>query len=252
MTKQQHLHTLQALFDHPLRHDLRMSDIEALLKHLKASVEHLSDHRLKLQLPSGETLVMHAAAGQHHPLLDADGVLRLRRFLKDAGITPDHPAAPQPRPRGEQAKRLVIHLDHRGARLWWLDGDSVATSTLHPHGLWSSHQRLSHRHDRDVAGQRAPLDYAYLNQLAEAVLEADRVLLLGHGHGQSDVREQLKEHLDKHHRTAGKRLEMAVMDDTACSDAELLAVAKQHFGNIPNRRFARAPEDQHGKAGQSS
>jgi hypothetical protein len=236
VTNQQHLHTLQAVFDHPLRHDLRMSDVEALLEHLEASVEHLSDHRLKLQLPSGETLVLHAAAGLHHPLLDADGVLRLRRFLKDAGITPDHPETPQPRPRGEQAKRLVIHLDHRGARLWWLDGDSVATSTLHPHGLWSSHQRLSHRHDRDVAGQRAPLDYAYLNQLAEAVLEADRVLLLGHGHGQSNVRELLKKHLEEHHRTAVKQLEMAIVDDNACSDAELLALARKHFGNTPHRQ----------------
>jgi hypothetical protein len=237
--KQQHAQTLQALFHHPLKHDLRMNDVEALLHHLDARVEHISDHRLKLQLPSGETMVLHAAAGVHHPYLDADGVLRLRRFLEQAGITPEHPDAPQPHPRGDQAKRLVIHLDHRGARLWWLEGDAVETSTLQPHGLWSSHQRLSHRHDRDVAGQRAPLDHDYLNQLSKAVLEADRVLLLGHGCGQSDLRELLRKHVAKHHPSTAESLEVALIDDNECTDSELLAVARGHFGNNPLRQMPR-------------
>lgn len=250
--KQQHAHTLQTLFQHPLKHDLRMSDVEALLLHLEASVEHLADHRLKLQLRSGETMVLHAAGGVHHPFLDADGVLRLRRFLEQAGITPEHPDVPEPHPRGDQAKRLVIHLDHRGARLWWLEGDAVETSTLHPHGLWGSHQRLSHRHDRDVAGQRASVDYDYLNQLSEAVMQADRVLLLGHGHGHSDLRERLKEQIKKHHLGAEERLEVVMLDDTACSDAELLDVARAHFGNTPHRRIVQAPGQELKELGLSS
>jgi hypothetical protein len=216
-----------------------MSDVEALLLHLEARVDNLSDHRLKLQLPSGETMMLHAAPGLHHSFLDEDGVLRLRRFLEGAGITPDHPEAPQHHPRGDQAKRLVIHLDHRGARLWWLEGEAVETSTLQPHGLWSSHQRLSHRHDRDVAGQRAPLDYDYLNQLSEAALQADRVLLLGHGHGQSDLRELLRQHIAKRHPSTAESLEVALIDDTECTDSELLAVARQHFGNNPFRKIPR-------------
>lgn len=239
--KQQHANTLQALCQHPLKHDLRMSDVEALLLHLGASVERLTDHRLKLQLPSGETMVLHAAGGVHHPFLDADGVVRLRRFLQQAGMTQEHPDDPEPHPRGEQARRLVIHLDHRGARLWWLKGEAVETTTLKSHGLWGSHQRLSHRHDRDVAGQRAPVDYDYLRQLSEAVLQADRVLLLGHGHGQSDLREQLTQQIKIHHAGAEQRLEIVMLDDTACTDAELLEVAHAHFGNIPHRRMVKAP-----------
>jgi len=234
--KKQHAHTLEAVFQHPLRHDLRMRDVETMLVDLDAHVEHLSDHRLKLQLASGETMVLHAAAGQHHPLLDADGVLRLRRFLEEAGVTPEHRDTPQPHPRGDQAKRLVIHLDHRGARLWWLEGDAVETSTLQPHGLWSSHQRLSHRHDRDVAGQRAPVDYGYLNQLTESVLKADRVLLIGHGHGQSDLRGILKKHIDRHHPSKKERLEMATIDDATYTDTQILAIARQHFGNQTHLR----------------
>ena len=233
--KKQHAHTLEAVFHHPLRHDVRMSDVETMLVDLEAHVEHLSDHRLKLQLASGETMVLHAAAGQHHPLLDADGVLRLRRFLEEAGVTPEHPDTQQPHPRGEQAKRLVIHLDHRGAHLWWLEDDTVETSALHPNGLWSSHQRLSHRHDRDIAGQRAPLDHEYLDQLKEEALKAERILLLGHGHGQSNLRELLRKHILKHTQETRKQIETINIDDTAHSDAELLAIAKEYFGNSQDR-----------------
>ncbi len=249
--KQQHARTLQALFHHPLKHDVQMSDVEALLLHLEARVEHLNDHRLKLQLRSGETMVLHAAAGVSHPVLDADGVLRLRRFLEQAGITPEHPDVPAPHPRGDQAKRLMIHLDHRGARLWWLEGDAVETFTLQSHGLWGSHQRLSHRHDRDIAGQRAPQDELYLHQLSEAILQADRVLLMGHGHGQSDLRSLLTEKIHRQHPGAEQRIEIVMLDDTACTDAELLEIAHAHFGNQPHRRIISTPGQDIKEAGQS-
>lgn len=234
--KHQHARTLQALFGHPLHHDLRITDVEALLSQLGIVVDHLSDHRLNLKAPSGGTLVLHAASGLHHPFLHQDVVLRLRRFLKQEGITPERPIPDKPHPRGDQAKRLVIHLDHRGARLWWLEGEATNTSTLEPHGLWSSHQRLSHRHERDVAGQRAPVDHEYLNQLSQAVQQADRVLLIGHGHGQSDLRQLLKEHLSNKHPLTEERIELAIVDDKAHSDAELLAIAREHFGNEPHRK----------------
>ncbi len=253
--KQQHEHTLQALFAHPMHHDLKVSEVETLLLHLGIRVEHLSDHRLKLEQPNGATLVLHGARGVHHAVLDPAGVLRLRRFLHTSGIHADQPeaalAAEAPQ-RGDQSKRLVIHLDHRGARLWWLEGERIESSTLTPHGLWSSHQRLSHRHDRDVAGQRAPLDHDFLNQLSDAVLQADRVLLLGHGHGESDLRMLLHKHLEQHHPAAMARLEVEHLDDTACSDPELLSVARKHFGNAPHRQTLKIPGQELREAGEES
>lgn len=197
--------------------------------HLDAQVEHLSNHRLKLQLKSSEPLVLHGAAGLHHPFLDEDGVMRLRRFLEKAGITPEHPEPVEPQAREDKSKRLVIHLDHRGARLWWLEGNSIETTTLQPHGLWSSHQRLTHRHDRDIAGQRAPLDHEYLNQLSGAVMDSDRVLLIGHGHGQSDMRRLLQKYiLEKHPDQAG-RIDIATINKTESTDNEILAMARAHY-----------------------
>ena len=253
--KQQHEHTLNALFAHPMRHDLKVSEVEALLLHLGIKVEHLSDHRIKVHQPNGASLVLHGARGVHHAMLDPAGVLRLRRFLHTSGIHTDQPGAAQTAEapqRGDQTKRLVIHLDHRGARLWWLDGERIESSTLTPHGLWRSHQQLSNRRDRDIAGQRAPLDHAFLNKLSEAVLQADRVLLLGHGHGESDLRMLLHKHLEQHHPMAVDRLELELLDDTACSDAELLGVARKHFGNEPHRQTLKIPRQELREGGGKS
>ena len=136
----------------------------------------------------------------------------------------------------------MVRLDHRGADLWHLVGEAVEQAELEPHGLWGSDQNLSHRHERDIAGQRAPLDHAYLEGLSDAIAQADAVLLLGHGHGQADVRQLLVAHLRRHHPLLLQRIVGVVtVDDSALSEAELLALAREHFGNQPHRRPLATP-----------
>jgi len=138
--------------------------------------------------------------------------------------------------------RLQVRLDHRGADLWHLVGEAVEQAELEPHGLWGGDQNLSHRHERDIAGQCAPLDHAYLEGLSDAIAQADAVLLLGHGHGQADVRQLLVAHLRRHHPQLLQRIVGVVtVDDSALSEAELLALAREHFGNQPHRRPLATP-----------
>ena len=235
--KRQHQQTLQALFAHPLQHGLRCSRVEGLLLSLGAEVEHLPDHRLQVRLPAGQVACLHAAPSLHHPWLDEEGVLRLRRLLQQAGITPGHPEPAPPPARGDQAVRLVVRLDHHDASLWRLEGEAVEQAQLHPHGLWGSDQNLSHRHERDLPGQRAPLDHDYLERLSAAIAAAEAVLLLGHGQGQADVRRLLVAHLRRHHpQLLARIVGVVTVDDSALSEAELLALAREHFGNLPHRR----------------
>ena len=201
--KHQHQRTLQALFDHPIQHNLRTDAVEALLEQLGASIERLADHRLRLQLGSGEVLFLRAASGPQRTHLDGEGILRLRHWLQQAGITPDLPDPITTQAvRGDQARRLLIHLDHKGARLWWLEGEEVHGAELIPHGLWGCGQRLSHRHDRDIAGQRAP---------------------------------------ERPAPSFGGAPAHAPIDDTACTEKQLLALARAHFGNAPHRQPLKIP-----------
>jgi hypothetical protein len=232
-----HQRTLAGLFSHPLHHDLRTSKVEALLRSLGASVTPLAGRRLRIQMPGGEETWIRTSCGLGRPFLDADALMRVRHLLQAAGVGPDHPQAEARGPRGDQARRLVLYLTHTHTDAFLLEGSSVEHAQLRPHGLWGSGENLSHRHDRDIAGQRAPLDHAYLRRLVGAIEQADAVLLLGHGTGESDMRQLLLNHLESHHRPLLERVVGVVtLDQAHPSEGAVLALARAHFGNLPERR----------------
>jgi hypothetical protein len=235
--KREHQRTLEVLFSHPLVHGLRASKVEALLHALGAEVSPLDGHRLRVRLPGGQETWLQVGEGVHHPDLAPEAVLRVRHLLQEAGVTPGHPEAEGPAVRGDQSRRLVIHLDHHRTDVFLLEGEEVEHAVLTPHGLWGSGENLSHRHDRDIAGQKAPRDFDYLNRIQLAMEEADAVLLLGHGTGESDMRQLLLAHVRRHRPDLLERVvgveTLAIADP---SEGQLLAVAREHFGNLPHRR----------------
>ena len=235
--RKHHLRTLQALFAHPLQHGVRASQVEALFRALGAEVSEREDRRLHIRLPNGAETWIRIACGVRQPDLDAEALMRVRRFLEEAGVSPDHPAVEPVSPRGDQSHRLVLHLNHHQTDVYRLEGSEVVHAVLRPHGVWGSGQALTHRHDRDVAGQRAPRDAEYLGCITAAMADADAVLLLGHGTGASDMRQVLLHHLHTHRRDLLDRIVgIETIDDGGMSDAQLLAIAREHFGNLPHRR----------------
>jgi hypothetical protein len=236
-----HQRTLQALFAHPLSHGLRLAEVEALLVALGAEVSRIDGERLRVQLPDGHDSWLRCGGGGG-AVLDPEAVLRLRHLLQQADIGPDHAAAASPAPRGDQSRRLVLHLDHHHTDVFHLEGDAVDHAVMRPHGLWGSGETLTHRHDRDLAGQRAPLDSDYLARITDAIGDAEVVLLLGHGHGESDMRQLLMRHLSHHRPDLLQRIVAVVtLDDGGLSEAGLVAIAREHFGNLPQRHPMRAP-----------
>jgi hypothetical protein len=237
--------TLEAVFAHPVQHGVRVSRVEALFRALGAEVTPEGDRRLHVRLPAGQETWIHIASALGSPDLDAEALIRVRHFLQEAGITPDHPEVEPESARGDQAHRLVIHLDHHRTDVYRLEGkqgEQVEHAVLLPHGVWGSGQNLTHRHDLDVAGQRAPRDAAYLAAITAAMEQADAVLLLGHGTGESDMRQVLLHYLESHRRDLVDRI-VAIegVDDTAMTEPALLALAREHFGNLPHRRPIVSP-----------
>lgn len=235
--KRHHLRTVQALYAHPLQHGVRVAKVEALFRALGAEVTEVDDRRLRIRMPGGQETWVRTGCGVRQPDLDADAVMRIRHFLKELGVTPDHPEADAVSPRGDQSHRLVLVLDHHATDVFRLEGEEVEHAVLRPHGIWGGEQNLTHRHDRDLAGQRAPRDSEYLGRISAAMADADAVLLLGHGTGQSDLRQVLLQYLEQHRRDLLEKIVgVETLDDSALSDAALVAIAREHFGNLPHRR----------------
>ena len=237
-----HQRTLELLWVHPITRNLRLGQVEALLHALGAELQRQGQH-LTIRFDHGPCGWIHAGGGgQRQGDLDAEAILRLRHLLSEAGVTPQHQEAVPDSPRGDQGQRLVLVLDRRETRLLRLEGETLDHAVLHPHGLWASGENLSHRHDRDIAGQRAPVDHAYLEQIALALKAADAVLLLGHGQGESDLRTLLLRHIRTRHPALLQHIVgIETIDTSALSDPQLLALAHEHFGNRPHRHPLAVP-----------
>ena len=71
---------------------------------------------------------------------------------------------------------------------------------------------------------------------------ADAVLLLGHGTGESDMRQLVLAHVRRHRPDLLARLVgVETLPIADPSDAQVLAVAREHFGNLPHRRPVVVP-----------
>ena len=239
--QQQHQDTLQALFAHPIQRGIHLTRAIDLCRALGAEVSHLDQNRLKVQWAHGEETWLQYGSGPGKNELHPDALMRLRQLLVQQGISPDHPESFNEPERGDQSHRLVIRMDHRHCDIFHLVGTDVEHAVLRPHGLWGTGQRLSHRHDRDIAGQRAPLDIDYLKRIEQAIEAADVVLLVGHGKGQSNVASVLRKHLEQHKPQLLERVTQESINDTNLSDDALLGLARRKFGNLPHRHSLQIP-----------
>jgi hypothetical protein len=229
--------TLSALFAHPLQHNIRWQDVLHLCNAIGGDVEVLPDQRLRLRLIAGGYQIwLHARSRPGRGVLHQDDVLQLRRCLTLAGIPPSGERGAPAAASTTQPVQLLIRIDHRQADIYRLSDDRIEHTHIRPHGLWGSEQNLSHRHERDIAGQRAPLDKDYLQHIATAMEQADQVVLCGHGHGEADVVQLLLKELQLHRPDLLQRvIATERLDDPALTERQLLRLAAHHFGSEPPR-----------------
>jgi hypothetical protein len=217
-----HQRTLDAIFHHPVSHNLSWMDTLHLLTHL-GSADEKADGKYSLKI-NGEHLVFHRPHSKH---LDAREITELRHFLASAGVSPEKPhGAP---PAADPASVDVVALiDHHGAKLYRVNlASDQHVETVTP---YDPHHFLHHLHHRDELsehGQRPPEDLTFYDRIAEALRKADRIVLLGHGTGLSNAAQFLVERLKKHHPSIYARIVRQVeVNTSAMTEAEILAYAR--------------------------
>lgn len=80
-----HAHLIRTIFHDPPSGNVHWREIEALLKHLGATVEPLSGARIRVTLNRMEG-VLHRP--HHSNVLDASAMVHVRQYLARAGVTP--------------------------------------------------------------------------------------------------------------------------------------------------------------------
>jgi hypothetical protein len=218
--------TLDALYRHPLAHNLDRQDVLALFNRI-GTVEQGHNHELTLSLGDEH----HKFAASHDKDLSPDEVMALRHMLDRAGWGPglkapltesEEPSAPD----GD----VVVVVQTGEARLLHLDRSASERSGQVIRADDPNHvlAHVSHHDQVRDAGKRDSATDHFNEAVAQALVPLGRIVLIGHGHGHSTAAQGLRAYLEHHHKLIAARLTEDVSADIERStEPQLLDLARK-------------------------
>ncbi len=234
--------TIEALYRHPLSHNVEWSDVVALFDKL-GTVDRKPHNEIAFGI-GGEHHRVHRPHGKD---LSGTEVMAFRHMLTRAGWAPHNSepvaaagASDNPAAVTLEAPDLLVVMDQHEARLYHLD---VRSADLVDHVVrpYDPHHLLRHVSHNDQAReqrQRRPEDHAFYESIAQAVLPARAVVVIGHGTGRSNAAHHLTEYLHKHHPDTFQKVACEVVADLSSLTApQLLDLGRQALtaGTPPSR-----------------
>lgn len=202
--------TIEALYQHPLAHNLEWSGVVALFEKL-GGVDHKSHNEIAFRI-GGERHVVRTTHGKD---LTTTEVMAFRHMLTRAGWAPQSSASKvgaaassNPAVHVEKSTDLLVVMDHHEAQLYHLD---VRSAHLADHVIkpYDPHYLLHHVSRNDQAReqrQRTPEDHAFYESIAQAISPAGAVVVIGHGAGRSNAAHQLIEFLHQNHAVIAQKV----------------------------------------------
>jgi hypothetical protein len=215
--------TLEAIFHHPAPHNLSWRDTLRLLTHL-GSADEQADGKYSLRI-GGKHLIFRKPHDKH---LDPREIAELRQYLGSAGVDPANPHGAPAAAKAESFDVVAV-IDHHDAKLYRVDlSPRQAGETVRPYDPHHFLHHLRHGDQLRERGQRAPEDLGFYDRIAEALREADRIVLICHGAGKSNAALTLAERLKKQHPGVYARIvRQADVNTSAMTEAEILAYARE-------------------------
>jgi hypothetical protein len=158
----------------------------------------------------------------HGQELGIDEVSRLRKFLKAADA---EPAAAE----GAQDSTTVVVIDHHSAHLFRDANETGQRGVeIKPYDPHHFHHHLVHRKEAHYQGDRVPEESSFYEEIAQALVSAKDIVLVGHGVGKSSAVDALLSHLKAHHPNAAKRIKgVEVVDLSALSEPQIEAIVRR-------------------------
>jgi hypothetical protein len=216
--------TLDAIFRHPLAHNLGWNDVVALLEKI-GEVEEGANSEFLLRVGGKHHLT-------HRPRtkdLTAPEVIGLRQFLLQAGWSPEPSSQPATSP-AQAAPSLMVVVDHHGSRIFHIDvaSDDASEHVIKPYDPHHFLHHLTHKDQSRQRGQRAPEESSYYEQIASALAAGGSIVVVGHGAGHSNAADHLIEYLRAHYRETYQRVVREVVADlSSITPPQLLDLARQ-------------------------
>jgi len=198
--------TLDAIYRHPLAHNLSWREVVTLFTAIgQAEEQHNGEYLFRA---GGEHLSMQKP---HDKDLTGSDVMELRHFLNRAGWSPDAQSMPQADVELRPSSLIVV-IDHAGAKIYRIDGsaDSQGVIFYNPEHLLHHIERAAHDNDRD---ENYPDDERFFEHVASTLSVGGKIVVIGHGKGQSNEADHLSAYLLAHHKDTHARIVREMVTD---------------------------------------
>ncbi len=216
-----HRHTYEAVFRHPVAHNLEWHDVRSLL----AAMGDMSEEpngSLRVTR-DGRHMTLHAP--KHKDVATTDDLMAVRHFLEPAAETGAAVSAPP-------GTGVLVVIDHHEAKVYRSVVHGAVPERVtpdDPHG----HRRHLHARNEETDGKRPREQTSYYRGVAAALHGADRIVLFGSGTGESSALEELLTDLRHHHPDVAERVVgTAVIDARHQTEGQLLAQAREVFASL--------------------
>jgi hypothetical protein len=228
-----HLRTLEAVFRHPLAHNLDWRELVGLVAHI-GHVEARSGDEFLFTV-GAEHQFMHRP--HHTKELATPEVMAMRHLLVRAGWSatgaPSADAAPAPPPA------LIAIIDHNEAQIWRVDlsvkadGSEGGVEAYDPRHVLHHMVQKNHRLD---LGKTSANDRLFLEAIAQAMAAGGQIVVIGHGVGDRNMAEQATAYLKAHHKEVyGRIVREIVADVPALTNAQLLDLGRHALDDHQTR-----------------
>jgi hypothetical protein len=212
-----HRQTYEAIFRHPIAHNLSWHDVRALFGQLGHVIEE-PNGSLKLTR-NGQILVLRAPRTKE--VGDAAELIELRHFLERS-------EKPLPAATASGAQVLVV-IDHHEARIFRSQAHGSAAEQILPHDP-ADFFRHAHNSKDFARGREKPDPNSFFGPVATALKDTGRILVCGGGTGTGSEKAQFLAWLkDRHPELAARIAGSLVIDEHHLTDAQLLAKAREFF-----------------------
>jgi hypothetical protein len=170
----------------------------------------------------------HAVHPPHSKELTPEEIRRLRRFFEEAGVTPDAAdVADEGGIGADTALDMVVTVDHHQARLYTIEGTPETGRRLRPYDPYHFLHHLAHKEEQELSGQRDPEEPSYYSLIIEQLAPAHRIVVLGHGTGNSNAAAHLEQVLRAQRPDIYRRIiAIKTVDLSAITEPQVLALAE--------------------------
>jgi hypothetical protein len=214
--------TLQAVFRHPSAHNLEWNDVLGLIDKIG---EVISKNNSEFEFRVAGQI--HFMRKPHTKDIAGPDVIKLRKFLTDAGVSSEGHALPEESIEKPELNLLVV-VDHHDARIYDLarNAEQAGGRTITPYDPHHFLHHLTHKDQFAARGQRAPEDITFYQAIAAGLTKAGSIILVGHGTGKSNAANHLSEYLRTHQPAIAQRIvRECVADLSSITEPQLLELA---------------------------